>query len=110
MIGKGVNMWLLLLPSQQGSLAVTLSEARCFLLCLEGAWAVAPIRELAPLDQRLCTELAISLALRVWSGHGGQSPVLPRLGLRLHFALCICACETHQLKPNGLLRWKETLI
>lgn len=30
-----------------------------------GAWAVVPIRELAPLDQHLCTELAISLALHV---------------------------------------------
>lgn len=61
MIGKSLKMWLLLLPFQQGSLAVTLPEARCFLLCLEGAWAVAPIRELVPLDLHLCMELGASL-------------------------------------------------
>lgn len=61
MIGKSLRLWLLLLPSQQGSLAVTLSQARCFLLCLQGTWAAAPSGELAPLDQHLCMEMGANL-------------------------------------------------
>lgn len=57
MIGKSLQMWLLLFPSQQGSLAVTVGDQ--VLRSVFGGYISC--RELALLDQHFFIELSANL-------------------------------------------------